>query len=246
MACSRVSKGYLLACKDLMRFGVGCSFYQDVNGLKRLLRSIDSRVDLCILIDGRYPSFGRGKSPALPPLSTDGSREVCKQYDNTLLVDLPATQIAKRNAYLQLSKRYALDFLLILDSDEYIGKAADWDMFKREAEKRVNLDLRMYRIYDLRYEDTEGWNNGQRPRVFFRPWEIRYDIKHYRWVIKAKNHLDRPVYEGNHGRFLLPGIAIKHDRFVRGPERNKDMDLYEDWLIHQENKSMKRKYRLPS
>jgi hypothetical protein len=230
----------------MMRFGVGCSFYQDVNGLKRLLRSIDGQVDLCILIDGRYPSFGRGHNPPLPPLSTDGSREVCKQYDNTLLVDLPATQIAKRNAYLRLSKRYGLDFLIILDSDEYIEeKRADWETFKYVAEKRANLDLQMYRVYDIWYEDMEGWNVGQRPRVFFRPWEIRHDVKHYRWIIKAKNHLDRPVYEGNTGRALLPGIVMKHNRFVRSPERNKDMDLYEDWLIHQENKSMRRKYKLP-
>jgi hypothetical protein len=228
-----------------LRFGIGCSFYQDVNGLRRLLDSVVDEVSLAILIDGKYPAYGRGKH--LPPLSTDGSREVCKSYNNTLLVDYPATQIQKRNRYLQLCKRYEIDFLIIADSDEYIEeKGADWATFRYVAEKRANLDLQMYRVYDIWYEDTEGWNVGQRPRVFFRPWEIRHDVKHYRWLIKAKNHLDRPVYEGNAGRALLPGIVMKHNRFVRSPERNKDMDLYEDWLIHQENRSMKRKYKLPS
>jgi hypothetical protein len=226
-----------------MRFGIGCSFYNDAKGLDRLLHSVAGQVALCIMIDGRYPSFGRGKG--LAPLSTDGSREVCKQYDNTLLVDLPGTpQVAKRNAYLRLSKRYDLDFLIVMDSDEYIEKqGADWDTFRYVAEKRVNLDLQMYRIYNVYFTDENHWNDGWRPRLFYRPWEIRYDVKHYRLVIKAKNHLDRPVYEGESGRATIAGITMVHHRSIRTEDRNKDMDRYEDWLLQQESKSMRRKYR---
>ena len=219
------------------------SFYQDEAGLKRLFESIDGQVDLTILIDGRYPGFGRNKS--LPALSIDGSREVCKSFDNTVLVDLPASQVQKRNKYLRLCKKYDLDFAIIIDSDEFIDYGADWETFKYVAQKRVRLDLGMYRIYDIRYREQNGWDLGERPRLWFRPWEIRYDVKHYRWYIKAKNHLDRPVYEGNAGRALIPGLTIKHNRDIRSKERNETMNRYEDWLLQHEIKSMKRKYHLP-
>ena len=219
------------------------SFYQDEAGLKRLFESIDGQVDLTILIDGRYPGFGRNKS--LPALSTDGSREVCKSFDNTVLVDLPASQVQKRNKYLQLCKKYDLDFAIIIDSDEFIDIGADWATFKYVAQKRVRLDLGMYRIYDIRYREQNGWDLGERPRLWFKPWEIRYDVKHYRWYIKAKNHLDRPVYEGNAGRALIPGLTIKHNRDIRSKERNETMNRYEDWLLQHEIKAMKRKYNLP-
>ena len=182
------------------------SFYQDEAGLKRLFESIDGQVDLTILIDGRYPGFGRNKS--LPALSTDG-REVCKSFDNTVLVDLPASQVQKRNKYLQLCKKYDLDFAIIIDSDEFIDIGADWATFKYVAQKRVRLDLGMYRIYDIRYREQNGWDLGERPRLWFKPWEIRYDVKHYRWFIKAKNHLDRPVYEGNAGQGVNTGAYNK-------------------------------------
>ena len=226
-----------------MKFGIGLSFYNDVDGLKLLLASVDKQVDLLLAIDGRYPSFGRGKG--LAALSTDGSREVLRGYDNTLLVDYPATQVQKRNKYLQLSKKHGLDFLIILDGDEYIKNDADWDTFRYVAQKRVRLDVSMYRIYDIRYEEQNGWDFGERPRLWYRPWEIRYDVKHYRWYIKSKNHLDRPVYEGNAGRALIPGLIIKHNRDARPKARNAIMDRYEDWLLHYEIKAMKRKYHLP-
>jgi hypothetical protein len=195
-----------------LKFGVGLSFYNDVDGLKLLLASIDGQVDQVLAIDGRYPGYARGKGQA--DLSSDGSREVCKGYDNVLLVDYPATQIQKRNKYLQLSKRHGLDFLIIIDGDEYIKAGADWATFRYVAQKRVRLDLSMYRIYDIRYEEQNGWDLGERPRLWFKPWEIRYDVKHYRWYIKAKNHLDRPVYEGNAGRALIPGLTINNNRYI--------------------------------
>lgn len=216
------------------------SFYNDVVGLTRLLQSLFViHISKVIAIDGRYPGF---RSPS--HLSNDGSRECCKEFDNTVLVDCPypATQIKKRNKYLQLSKQYGLDFLLILDSDEYIIDA-NWPLFKHACEESVKLDDYQYRIYDVRYQNEMEWDLGERPRVWFRPWEIRYDVKHYRWVIKTKCK-DRPVYEGNCGRRLLPGLTIKHHRSIRPEARNKAMNNYEDWLMHLEIKQMRRKYHL--
>ena len=222
-----------------MKFGVGVSFYNDKVGLRRLFASLSaSKVDIILAIDGRYPGF---RSPF--DLSNDGSRSVCNIFHNVLLVDFPATQIRKRNKYLQLSKQYGLDFLLILDSDEYIQEGADWALFKHACEESVRLDEYQYRIYDVRYQNEMPWDLGERPRVWFRPWQIRYDVKHYRWIIRAKCK-DRPVYEGDNGRRLLPGITIKHQRSIRPKERNKAMDDYEDRLMHLEIKQMKRKYNL--
>jgi glycosyltransferase involved in cell wall biosynthesis len=222
-----------------VRFGAGISFFNDVSGLRRCLSGLGILDDI-LCIDGRYPGF---RSPS--DLSTDGSREVVEEFPNTALFDMPAsTQIQKRNKYLQLSKEYGLDFLLILDSDEYIQEGADWALFKHACEESVKLDEYQYRIYDVRYQNEMEWDLGERPRVWFKPWQMRYDVKHYRWVIKARCK-DRPVYEGNNGRRLLPGITIKHQRSIRTKERNKAMDNYEDRLMHLEIKQMKKKYGLP-
>jgi hypothetical protein len=223
-----------------LRLGIGVSFYQDKAGLIRLLDSVVHEVDLVIAVDGRYPSFGRG----LPDLSTDGSREVCKSFDNVLLVDYPATQIKKRNKYLQLCKQHNIPLLCIMDSDEYIQEGADWSLFKHACEESVRLDEYQYRIYDVRYQNEMEWDLGERPRVWFKPWQMRYDVKHFRWIIRAKCK-DRPVYEGHNGHRLLPGITIKHQRSIRPIERNKAMDDYEDRLMHLEIKQMRRKYNLP-
>ena len=221
-----------------MRFGAGISFYNDVKALERCLDSLQE-LDKIICVDGRYPGF-RSRSD----LSNDGSTEVVRGFPNTLLVDYPATQIQKRNRYLQLSKDYELDFLLIMDSDEYIEEGANWPLFKHACEESVRLDEYDYRIYDVRYQNEMPWDLGERPRVWFKPWQIRYDVKQYRWIIKAKCK-DRPVYEGDNGRRLLPGITIKHQRSVRPEARNKAMDDYEDRLMHLEIKQMRRKYKLP-
>lgn len=236
-----------------MKLAVGISFYNDVLGLGRLLDSVKDNVDKIIAIDGRYSGFDSINGSAL---STDGSREVLKACDKAVLVDYPGTQIAKRNKYLILSKKYECDYMLILDADEYIKPESEgseipdlrtnWETFRYVAEKRVRLDLGMYRIYDLRYEEPNGWNLGERPRLWFRPWEIRYDVRHFRWIIKAKKHLDRPVYEGNAGRALIPGLVVRHwPEQVRTPERQTMMRNYEDWLIQNETKRMRKKYNLP-
>lgn len=222
-----------------MKFGVGLSVYNDVSGLTRLLQSVAvPQIANILVVDGRYRGF-RSRSE----LSTDGTRESCKAYDNVVLVDLPATQIKKRNRYLQLSKEYGLDFLIIMDSDEYIQEGANWPLFTHACEESVRLDEYQYRIYDVRYQNEMPWDLGERPRVWFKPWQIRYDVKHFRWIIKAKCK-DRKVYEGNNGRRLLPGITIKHQRSIRPKERNEAMDNYEDRLMHLEIKQMKRKYNL--
>ena len=208
--------------------------------MDRCLASLQVReIEKILLIDGRYHGFHSDSE-----LSNDGSRQVANRYPNTLLFDLASTQINKRNRYLQLSKKYGLDFLLILDSDEFIQDGADWALFKHACNEAVRLDRGQYRIYDVRYQNEMLWDLGERPRLWFKPWQIRYDVKHYRWIIKA-NCKDRPVYEGNCGRRLLPGITIEHHRSIRSVERNKTMDLYEDRLMHLEIKQMKRKYNLP-
>jgi hypothetical protein len=234
-----------LASENL-RFGIGLTFYNDYPGIKRLLESLEEGERLGVIngivaIDGRYPGFRYYDSNGL---SNDGSRELLFSHPNTTVMNMPnKTQVAKRNRYLLMSKPLRFDFLIIVDSDEYFVNM-DWLTFKYVAEKRVRLDDFMYRIYDVR-SDGDVWNVGERPRLWFRPWEVRYDVKHYRWLIKAKKHLDRPVYEGECGHALIPGCTLRHNHDLRSQERNATMESYEQWLIHEEVRQMKRKYNLP-
>ena len=230
-----------------MKFGIGLTFYNDYLNIKRLLDSVKKGEELGVIsgiiaVDGRYPGF---RSDNGTGLSIDGSRELLKAHRNVTLIDMPnRAQVAKRNKYLSMSKKLGFDFLIIADSDEYFVNM-DWLTFQYAAQKQARLDDYLYRIYDVRC-DGDVWNIGERPRLWFRPWQVRYDIKHYRWIIKAKKHHDRPVYEGQCGHALIPGCTLRHDHALRTEERTEMMLKYEDWLIHEEVRQMKRKYNLPS
>lgn len=230
------------------KFGIGITFYNDYGNLKRLLESVKEGeklkvIDGIIAIDGRYPSFKDDNMDH--GLSTDGSRELLLRHRNTRIIDMAnRTQIDQRNKYLSMSRSLGYNFLIIADSDEYFVKM-DWLTFRYAAIQQVKADKFMYRIYDVR-SDGDPFNIGERPRLWFRPWEVRYEIRHFRWRILAKEHLDRPVYEGECGHALIPGCTLRHDHALRTQERTQIMGAYEDWLINEEVKQMKNKYNLPS
>lgn len=233
------------------KLGIGVSFYQDKRGIARLIESVAEvdEVSKVIAIDGRYPRYGYPNKP--PELSTDGGREICKSYDNVVLIDYPATQIRKRNRYLQEARRHDLDFLCIMDSDEYFKEQTQWGenswpTFLYCCNLSVKQDEGFYRIYNIRYEEENGWDLGERPRLWYKPWQVRYDVQHFRWIIKPRKDChERLVYEGNAGRRLIQGVTIKHHRSIRPQERNETMNVYEQWLINEEIRQLKRKYHLP-
>jgi hypothetical protein len=93
----------------------GIVFFDDEKGLQRCLSSIQSFVDLIIAIDGRFEHFEDDHD-----LSADNSRKVVESFPNAIYYSYPnLTEIDKRNKYLEIAGIKEIDFLLVIDSDEY-------------------------------------------------------------------------------------------------------------------------------
>src|ERR671918_2920619 len=93
----------------------GIVFFDDEKGLQRCLSSLQSFVDLIIAIDGKFKHFKDDLD-----LSVDNSRKIVESFPNAIYYCYPnLTEIDKRNKYLEIAGTREIDFLLVIDSDEY-------------------------------------------------------------------------------------------------------------------------------
>jgi hypothetical protein len=93
----------------------GIVFFDDEKGLHRCLGSTQSFVDLIIAIDGKFKYFEDDHD-----LSIDNSRKVIESFPNAIYYCYPnLTEIDKRNKYLEIAGTKEIDFLLVIDADEY-------------------------------------------------------------------------------------------------------------------------------
>src|SRR5919106_640450 len=107
----------------------GIVFFDDEKGLQRCLSSIQSFVDLIIAIDGKFKYFEDDHD-----LSIDNSRKVVESFPNAEHYCYPdLTEIDKRNKYLEIAGSKEVNFLLVIDSDEYA--VIDINKFSRNLAK---------------------------------------------------------------------------------------------------------------
>jgi hypothetical protein len=100
---------------NVVTTAAGIVFFDDEKGLQRCLSSIHAYVDLIIAIDGKFKQFEDDHD-----LSIDNSREVVESFPNsTYHCYSNLTEIEKRNKYLEIAGSKNIDFLLVIDSDEY-------------------------------------------------------------------------------------------------------------------------------
>lgn len=215
-------------------------------------------IDKAICIDGKYPNFAPGESE----LSDDGSRELVKSYGRkTVLLDVPDYEIWKRNSYLQYlglgRRRY--EFMLIIDSDEYIDpEKKDWVKFRYELTQYWNNPKnKVYPILGVKVETNSPdyvetvqeitgspYNQKPRradqpkdfqwkPRLWGKPWELEYFLNHYTWRHKNPAYINY-LHETSYSiafKDAITGIRILHDHKLRNQDYlDKRLD-YHRWLI---------------
>jgi hypothetical protein len=247
-----------------MKIASATVFYNDKRSLRRTLDSLTDKVDYMICVDGKYKHFDDGN---VSGLSTDGSRELVHEYDNALLYDKPnCFEIEKRQEYLDIcSYWYDIckdpDFLLIIDSDEYIAEY-DEVAFKGALSDLINAvgKYQTYNVYGIMLEVNSGkydhivheFVNGQKPqvsnqdnrqyqhspRLWFKPWEMEYNMRHYNFRPKDP---DNPMhkFENCAAAAIIPGMKINHDHALRTPEHLRDRYKYQKWLVEFEQEKLK-------
>lgn len=130
------------------RIAAGIISFDDEKGLQRCMNSIHEYVDLMIVIDGKFRYFEDDHE-----ISSDNSRDVVESFSNSAYCCYPnLTEIEKRNKYLEFAGDKNMDFLLVIDSDEFA--------VVNEVDFLFNLDkLRNSKI-------NSGRRDGDNPDVY--------------------------------------------------------------------------------
>lgn len=226
-----------------MRVGVGIIFFDDARGLQRCLSSIESHVDLIIAIDGRFKDFEEGYD-----ISNDGSKEVVESFSNARYYCFPnLTEIEKRNKYLEIAHAYRLDFLLVLDSDEYVK--IDYTLFHNNLEaimfQKQYLDLGLVqspevygiKMYDQQFEKPDIIVERHNERLFYKPGCLRYHSIHSNLIDINDNtrNFTTAKYTAE-----IEGITIFNDDRLRTPDYIVKSIKYQHHLFGSERLERKR------
>jgi glycosyltransferase involved in cell wall biosynthesis len=191
-----------------MTLAAGIIFFQDKASLKRLLDSLTD-FDNVLAIDGAFAAY----TPA-NRLSTDGGRELCREYRNVTLIDAPdLSEPEKRSTYLQQCND---DHLVILDSDDWIE--GDVQEFKR------NLPVDG-EVHCVDYCNFEG-QHYPAPVLISKPKTYSYYLAH----CVMKHESGRTFRLHGHRERIIRGITIHSDDKLRQPEYLRYCGEYQERL----------------
>jgi hypothetical protein len=205
---------------------VGVIFYQDAAGLIRLIRSLkplDSFISSIYAVDGRFvgPDYGSNEDPEL---STD---LINFDSDKLKIISLPnKKEWHKRQAYIEECYHDRPDFLLVVDSDEYIQEDLldleidSLEHFKRELElikQNHSPAFIHHNVYDILFVDNVEKMYNTKPRLWFRPYQMEY-IKNLNYRNTQYTNFHTDPTGSMYALELIRGIKIVHDKTIRSKD----------------------------
>jgi glycosyltransferase involved in cell wall biosynthesis len=219
-----------------MKIAAGICEYADPDGLYRCLASLgldkDNGFDLAIVIHGKFGHFDINDLEQKEAL--DQTKQVISKFPPKvkLVVVHDNTEIENRNLYLQTAYQEGCDWLLVIDSDEYIARNANFKLFRDQLEFVMSLGLE-HQIFDISFEGNSAYR-GPRPRLFYRPKTIKYWKRHY-WLVLEES---MKLYKGQSdaGR-IIDGIFVIHDQTIRDSKHYNASENYHDWLRKEEDRT---------
>lgn len=173
-----------------VKLTIGISYYNDAECLKRCLKSINSPfVHRVIAVDGKYKGFG--KTRGSPKLSDDGSREILAEWGDKHTGKLAMAycagvpEFSKRQMYVDVATWCEADFLLILDSDEYL--VVQWRVFMKDLAwiKESRQQRGTIGTVTMLDQDQSDYL-ADRPRLLYRPEQFFYDGKHNQIALRDR------------------------------------------------------------
>jgi len=173
---------------------VGYSFFQSETEIPRKggITDIAPNVHKIHAVDGRYMFYNGGP---YSNFSTDNSVKLLEKIPNCEVYFYTGMQFRKRQVYLDAATD--CDFLLVLDTDEYLHYI-DWDIFYSDLEwlSKKYPDLYLFGVniyfhenYLKAFNQVEHGKTTAFMRLIRNPWELEYDLTHYTFVKKGdKKH----------------------------------------------------------
>lgn len=215
------------------KLAAGINVYNDTPGLKRCVDSLREGVDLIIVVDGKYDSWGK---PDDNPFSTDGFEyflDECEK-DKINLVTVFAgnePQHKKRTAYLEQAGKYNCTHLLVIDADEYVQEHnANWPLFRDQLDNhpRFEQGLQGNTMYshNISYQAQPN-NHLSLARLIYKPGELEYRSH---WLLFRKSDGSPTAYQIVGSTDTVKGITIATDDLTRPIERLQQ-DISYQWLL---------------
>jgi hypothetical protein len=223
----------------------GIVFFDDEKGLQRCLSSIQSFVDLIIAIDGKFKYFEDDHD-----LSIDNSRKVVELFPNATYHCYPnLTEIDKRNKYLEIAGTEGIDFLLVIDSDEYA--VIDINEFSKNLAKikeyktgapvngksKDTPDVYGVKIFEKHFEKPDFIRERYIERIFYKPAKLRYHLIHCNLVDvndPTRNFTTRKY------TFEINGITLYNDDDLRNNHYLQRSIQYQNNLLQNEMAARKK------
>lgn len=133
-----------------------------------------------------------------------------------------------RQEVLHICEMRRPDFLLIIDSDEYLtGNFEEFDRNITKAKKEFPDD----NVFGINCTYQGGWQHF--PRLWRNPHNMMYKFSHYRFINKGELNHYYDDYE-DPIRKVVDGVKIIHDHDLRTEEQNKASREYGKWLKAEE------------
>jgi hypothetical protein len=217
----------------------GIVFFDDEKGLQRCLSSIQEYVDLIIAIDGRFEHFADDHD-----LSTDKSKEVIESFFNATYHCYPnLSEIEKRNKYLEIAGYRNIDFLLVIDSDEYAvidvkeltKNLTKIKEFKTRSAANGNTEdtpeVYGIKIYEKHFEKPDYIRERYIERILYKPAKLRYQFIHCNLI-----DVDNPSRNFTTRKYTseISGITLYNDDDLRSNHYLQKSIQYQRDLLESE------------
>lgn len=225
-----------------IKIAAGIVFFDDAKGLERCLNSIHSFVDIIIAIDGKFKEFDDDHD-----ISIDGSKEVIQSFQNAKYYSYPnLTQIEKRNKYLEIAGNQGIDFLFVIDSDEYAS--ADRSIFRKNLEKikkdkelseheKCKPEVYGVKIFERHVEKMNSVWERYIERLFYKPGHLRYSAIHSNLV--DVNDSSRNFTTGKYTK-EIDGFTLYNDDNLRDSKYLQKSLEYQNKMYEEEEKARRK------
>lgn len=196
-----------------IKLGIGVVCYiEDKSELPELKRCLDSLESFypVIIIDGRWNDF-KGKYSS----SIQEAVDIINSYSNTIhIISANNSEAFNRNLYLINAARFNLDYIMTVDTDEYVVMYHGKDFFLRGVSD-VFHNKKELSCYIHCYGKQHG-GVFRTIKILKDPNSLEYHEAHNR------------VYHGNTNIISSPlmaprGLILYHDKEFRGEKREGKM-----------------------
>jgi hypothetical protein len=190
--------------------------------IKRCLATVEDLFDITQVLYGPYTGYNGKEVPREGHIV----EQFCKSLEGNVEFKYAhvMSEVEKRSKAVEFAIRNKLDFLLIIDSDEFIDRKRlrKPEEFDKEIAWYTQSPYQNYNLIGVDVEQNiDSWE--ARPRLWYKPKFIYYNNTHY--YLKTSNpkcpyNLEKSAkeYKTHPPQYVFKSLRIKGDPSLRRPE----------------------------